>query len=86
MNNLRCHKVFGVREAIEAAGTSAVDLPPYNPDFNPIEMLWSKLKAIFRAFKIRSFNLLCSAILVCLDAVCLSDIAGWFRQVAYSLS
>ncbi len=58
MDNLRCHKVSGVREAIEAAGTSVVYLPPYSPDFNPIEMLWSKLKAIFRALKIRSLDLL----------------------------
>jgi len=72
MDNLRCHKVSGVREAIEAAGASIVYLPPYSLDFNPIEMLWSKLKAIFRALKIRSLDLLCSAIPLCLNAVCLS--------------
>jgi len=86
LDNLRCHKVSGVREAIEAASASVVYLSPYSPDFHPIEMLWSKLKTIFRALKIRSFDLLCSAIPLCLDAVCLSDIEGWFREAGYSVS
>ena len=51
MDNLRAHKVYGVRQAIEGAGASLVYLPPYSPDFNPIEMLWSKLKAVLRIYK-----------------------------------
>ena len=45
MDNLPAHKVSGVREAIEDAGASLLYLPPYSPDFNPIEMAFSKLKA-----------------------------------------
>ncbi len=86
LDNLSCHKVSGVREAIEGAGASVLYLPPYSPDFNPIELLWSKLKAIFRALKLRSFELLSSAIPVALDALSLSDIAAWFRHAGYSLS
>lgn len=43
MDNLRAHKVNGVQQAIEQAGAHVLYLPPYSPDFNPIEMLWSKL-------------------------------------------
>jgi len=45
MDNLPAHKVTGVRQAIENAGASLLYLPPYSPDFNPIEMAFSKLKA-----------------------------------------
>ena len=47
MDNLPAHKVHGVREVIQAAGASLLYLPPYSPDFNPIEMAFSKLKALF---------------------------------------
>ena len=49
MDNLRSHKVSGVREAIEAAGASLMFIPPYSPDLNPIEMAFAKLKALLRA-------------------------------------
>ncbi|MGY3591756.1 transposase [Bradyrhizobium sp. USDA 4341] len=49
MDNLPAHKVHGVREAIQAVGASLLYLPPCSPDFNPIEMAFSKLKALLRA-------------------------------------
>ena len=49
MDNLRSHKVAGVREAIEAAGATLMFIPPYSPDLNPIEMAFAKLKALLRA-------------------------------------
>ena len=49
MDNLACHKVAGVRQAIEAAGAYLLYLPPYSPDFNPIEQVFAKLKARLRA-------------------------------------
>jgi transposase len=48
MDNLPPHKIAGVRDAIKAAGASLLYLPPYSPDFNPIEMTFSKLKAVLR--------------------------------------
>ena len=48
MDNASVHKVAGVREAMEAAGTRLLHLPPYSPDSNPIEMAFSKLKALLR--------------------------------------
>lgn len=49
MDNLPAHKAEGVRQAIEGAGCRLLYLPPYSPDFNPIEMAFAKLKAVLRA-------------------------------------
>ena len=49
MDNLPAHKVSGVRAIIEAVGAKSLYLPPYSPDFNPIEMLFAKLKALLRS-------------------------------------
>ena len=49
LDNLPAHKVAGVREAIEAAGAQLLYLPPYRPDFNPIEQAFAKLKALLRS-------------------------------------
>ena len=62
MDNLPAHKVHGVRQAIEAAGASLRYLPPYSPDFNPIEMAFAKLKALLRAAAARTIPDLWQAI------------------------
>ncbi len=62
MDNLPAHKVQGVREAIEDVGASLLYLPPYSPDFNPIEMVFSKLKALLRAAEARTMPDLWQAI------------------------
>ena len=54
MDNLPAHKVGGIREAIEQAGATLLYLPPYSPDFNPIEMAFAKLKALLRAAATRT--------------------------------
>lgn len=46
LDNLQAHKVAGVRETIEAAGARLLYFPPYSPDFNPIEQIFAKLKAL----------------------------------------
>jgi transposase len=56
MDNLPTHKAEGVRHAIKAAGCSLLYLPPYSPDFIPIEMTFSKLKALLRAKAERSVD------------------------------
>ena len=56
MDNLSAHKVPGVREAIEGAGARLLYLPPYSPDFNPIEQLFAKLKALLRKAAERSLD------------------------------
>ena len=62
MDNLPAHKVDGVREAIETAEAKLLYLPPYSPDFNPIEMAFSKLKALLRAAAPRTIVALWTAI------------------------
>lgn len=56
MDNLSSHKVAGVREAIAAAGATVAYLPPYSPDLNPIEMVFSKLKALLRKWRERTID------------------------------
>ena len=56
MDNLPAHKVSGVRTAIEEAGARLIYLPPYSPDFNPIEMAFSKLKAVLRKAAARTIT------------------------------
>jgi len=85
MDNLSSHKASEVVELIEATGAHIRFLPPYSPDLNPIELLWSKMKAIFRILKVRSLDRLDPAIVTALDAVSLSDIANWFAHDGYAL-
>ncbi len=58
MDNVRTHKVAGVRKAIEARGASVVYLPPYSPDFNPIEKPFSKIKSILERIAARTVDAL----------------------------
>ena len=53
LDNLSCHKVAGVIELLSQVGAKAEYLPPYSPDLNPIEKMWSKVKAILRGLKVR---------------------------------
>jgi transposase len=56
MDNLPVHKVFGIKAAVESVGASVLFLPPYSPDLNPIEMAFSKLKALLRKASERTFG------------------------------
>jgi transposase len=85
MDNLSSHKVSGVIEAIEAVGASVLFLPPYSPDLNPIELMWSKIKTILRKLKVRAKELLDNAIAQTFDCISLSDISGWFKHDGYGL-
>ena len=62
LDNLPSHKVAGVREAIAAVGARLLYLPPYSPDFNPIEQVFSKLKALLRTAAARTIPDLWAAI------------------------
>ena len=83
MDNLPTHKVSGIREAIEAVGAHLLYLPPYSPDLNPIEEMWSKIKAILRKLKARTQSALLLAIPDAFQAVCTNDILGWFSHAGY---
>ena len=83
MDNLAPHKAATIIAAIEMAGAEVWFLPPYSPDLNPIEKLWSKVKALLRSAKARTEEALLRAIAVALEAVCPSDARGWFSSCGY---
>jgi transposase len=85
MDNLTSHKVPGVVDPIIDVGAKVVYLPPYSPDFNPIEMMWSKIKAYLRKVKARTKELLENAIAEALERITTSDILGWFTECGYRI-
>ena len=84
LDNLSAHKVPGVREAIEATGSTLLYLPPYSPDFNPIEQLFAKLKALLRKAAERSIDALWSQIAFLLSAFTSEECANYFRNAGYA--
>ncbi len=84
MDNLSSHKVKGVQETLASAGATAMYLPPYSPDLNPIELLWSKLKAWLRKLMPRAIPALMQDLCVALGEISSSDISSWFRHSHYS--
>jgi transposase len=85
MDNLAAHKVAGVRQLIESTGARLLYLPPYSPDFNPIEQAWSKIKQLLRSAKARSLEALESAIAEALAAVTAENASAWFTHCGYGL-
>jgi transposase len=83
MDNLASHKVQGIREAIEAAGATLLFLPPYSPDFNPIEQAFAKLKAILRKAAERTLDALWNAITTALPAFLPNQCANFFANAGY---
>jgi transposase len=83
MDNLPAHKVHGVRQAIEEAGASLMYLPAYSPDFNPIEMAFSKFKALLRAVAARTIPDLWEAIRTALDAFTPGECQNYFAAAGY---
>lgn len=79
MDNLASHKTKAVREAVEATGAKLLFLPPYSPDLNPIENMWSKVKAHLRAEEKRSKKTLIRAIGRALKTITPNDCSGFFR-------
>jgi transposase len=84
MDNLQPHKHNRVRQAIEAAGATLVYLPPYSPDFNPIEPMWSKVKQALRSAAARSFQALLDEIKAALESVTAGDCVGFFTGCGYA--
>ena len=83
MDNMRSHHVKAVREVLEEKGMKVLYLPPYSPDLNPIEKMWSKMKALLRGWKVRSLDLLPDAVRMALDSVSQLDCLHWFAASSY---
>ncbi len=76
MDNMRSHHAKVVTEFLKEQGVQYVYLPAYSPDMNPIEKMWSKMKALLRKWKVRAIDMLPQAIAQALDAVSLDDCKG----------
>ena len=83
MDNLRPHKNEGTLALIAAAGATVLFLPAYSPDLNPIEKMWSKIKALLRGAQARTRETLIKAIAAALQTVTPKDAIGWFASCGY---
>ena len=83
MDNLPAHKPHAVRAAIEASGATLRYLPPYSPDLNPIEMAFSKFKALLKKAATRNIEDLWAAIAQALPKLTANDCANYFAAAGY---
>lgn len=83
LDNLSAHKDTEALKLIEASDAEVCFLPPYSPDLNPIEAMWSKIKTYLRSAKARTFESLLDAIAAALRAVTPQDAQGWFSLCGY---
>ena len=85
MDNMKSHHAKAVKELLDSSGVRYIYLPPYSPNLNPLEKLWSKVKALLRKFKARTLDALPNAIQNAFHSVTFSDCSGWFRFCGYVL-
>jgi transposase len=85
LDNLSVHKAARIRHALQARGCELLFLPPYSPDFTPIEQAFSKLKAILRGLGARTREALEQAVGVAVDAITHQDAIAWFAHAGYAL-
>lgn len=86
LDNLAVHKQSEVRQAVEAAGAVLRFLPPYSPDFNPIELAFAKLKAFLRAARPRSFDQVCALIAAALELFTPTECRNFVRHCGYRVA
>lgn len=85
LDNLGAHKIEGVRQLIESRGAQLLYLPPYSPDFNPIEQAWSKLKKFLRGVKARALDQLEPAIAQAIAAITPQNAQAFFHHCGYGV-
>lgn len=83
MDNLPAHKAAGIRGAIEAAGATLMFLPPYSPDFNPIENAFAKLKALMRAKAERTITALWDTVGSLVELFSAAECTNYFKAAGY---
>ena len=86
MDNLRTHYDPEALRLIEACGATVKFLPPYSPDFNPIEKMWSKIKNLLRGLAARTQDELSATITQAFNAVTPEDAQGWFLSCGITVS
>ena len=86
LDNLSAHTAASIRAAIEARGCELLFLPPYSPDFTPIEQAFSKITAILRGLGARTKEALWEALRVAVEAITPADALAWFAHAGYARS
>jgi transposase len=86
LDNLTVHKHADIRVRIEAVGATVRFLPPYSPDFNPIELAFAKLKALFRAARPRTFDEVCQVFAEAIGLFTVAECTGYVRHCGYSVA
>jgi len=84
LDNLATHKIRGVRQTLEAVGARLLYLPPYSPDFNPIEPMWSKIKQVLRSQAPRTENELLRVAKTAFNSISTADCKGFFSSAQYA--
>ena len=85
LDNLSVHKAASIHHALEARHCQLLFLPPYSPDFTPIEQAFSKIKAVLRRIGARTKEALWEAMRVAVEATTQEDAAAWFAHAGYAL-
>ncbi len=86
LDNLRAHRASRIERIAEECLATVIWLPPYSPDFSPIEQMWSKLKTYLRKIKARTTEELDRAIAEGLKLITASDCRGWFKHCGYQVA
>jgi transposase len=86
LDNLNVHKASQIEQVASQRGARVIWLPPYSPDYSPIEQCWSKIRQLLRAAKARTREELEAALSEALKLVAKSDIRGWFNHCGYPVA
>ena len=86
LDNLGAHRASRIEEIAASCGARVLWLPPYSPDFSPIELMWSKVKAYLKKVKARTQSALEKAIAEALKTITISDCLNWFRHCGYEVT
>ena len=86
MDNLSTHKNSDIIDTIKRAGADVLFLPPYSPEFNPIEKVWSKIKAIIRRVDTMAREAFDSAVSAAMNQITATDIKNWTTHAGYSIN
>jgi len=86
LDNLKVHRVSNIEQVVRAVGGEVIFLPPYSPDFSPIEPCWSKLKTFLRGCAARTQALLAAALTKALVTLRPDDTRNWFRHCGYEVA
>lgn len=86
LDNLGAHRASRIEEVAATRGAQVLWLPPYSPDYSPIEQCWSKIKSYLRGAKARTGDELNKALARAIKLVTKADICGWFKHCGYTLA